>query len=111
MRKTPGKGIAIDAQGAKDFANSKKMEPLYFASLAVLHGAGHNAGFNHSQVENVGQPRYGQKLENCAIMCNGSTINNYGTKIEYMDRSHNSLYIERMKQLFGTKKSSVNYKK
>lgn len=110
---TPGKGIAIDVQGAKDFADKIKMNPLYFASLAVVHGAGHNAGFNHSTQDpySVAPSRYGQNKNNCAIMCSGWTVENNGTKIDYMDKSLNSLYIERMKQVFGVNKSSVNYKK
>jgi hypothetical protein len=107
-----GKGIAIDAQGAKDFAKDKKMNPIYFSSLAVLHGAGHNAGFNHSTYDpySSAQPRYGQNAYNCAIMSSGWTINKNGTKINYIDKFLNSLYIEKMKQQFGTNKSSVNYK-
>ncbi len=113
MCKTPGKGIAIDAQGAKDFAKSKKMNLIYFASLSVLHGAGHNAGFNHSAANPYYESpsRYGQDMKNCAIMATGSIVDRNGIKIKYMDKSLNSLYIERMKKLFGTKKSSVNYQK
>ena len=110
---TPERGIAIDAQGAKDFAKSKKMNPIYFASLAVLHGAGHNAGFNHSAADPYYESpsRYGQDMENCAIMASGKIVDINGINVNYMEKSRNSLYIKRMKQLFGTKKSSVNYKK
>ncbi|MBO7488663.1 MAG: RHS repeat-associated core domain-containing protein, partial [Bacteroidales bacterium] len=107
-----GNYIAIDASGLRSVANNLGFDKIEMAALTILHGVGHNAGFNHS--DNLqSQRRFNQTEENAAIMISGSKLAMQKSKgLNYiMNSKHNSKYIERMKTVFGTNKAQSNYEK
>ena len=105
-----GNYIAIDAQGVTSLANNLDFDKNEMSVLSILHGAGHNAGFNHSD-ENPWSKRFGQNSENAAIMIGGSGLKDRKSKgLNYiMNPNHNTKYTERMRSVFGTKKAQSNY--
>ena len=110
FNKPLGQGIAIDAKGVADRANMMKVDVMDYAALTVLHGAGHNATFNHSDEANS---RYGQLPDNCAIMTSGNTVETWSRKGEFgrfLNPTRNGTYRDIMKEKFGNKPAKVNYK-
>lgn len=80
------------------------------AALAILHGAGHNAGFNHSD-DIRSSRRFSQNSENAAIMISGTGLAGQKSRgLDYiMNPNQNEKYIERIQTVFGTKKAQSNY--
>ena len=100
--------VAIDANaiaGAAAYFNKDKDD---MSTFLVLHGLGHNAGFNHSG--ETGE-RFEQSLTNAAIMVGGqsqSWIRNRSFDF-IMGKYNNSRYVSRIKEVFGNNKSQSNY--
>ena len=107
-----GNYIAIDASGLESAASNLGFDKTEMAALTILHGAGHNAGFNHSD-DLQSQRRFGQTSDNAAIMIGGTMLSHQKNKgLDYiMSPESNSKYVERMKSVFGTNKASNNYDK
>ncbi len=105
-----GNYIAIDASGLKSVANNLGFDKFEMAALTILHGAGHNAGFNHSD-DSDWHLRFGQNPDNASIMISGPMLDYQKNKgLNYiMNPERNSKYVERMKSVFGTNKAHSNY--
>ena len=105
-----GNYIAVDASGLSSIANLLGFDKTEMAALTILHGAGHNAGFNHSD-DIISSRRFGQDKENAAIMLSGPALK--GQRDNGLDNimhpDHNKKYIERMQTVFGSKKAHSNY--
>ena len=103
-----GNYIAIDTFGLKSVANNLGFDKVEMAALTILHGAGHNAGLNHSDEI---PKRFDQNSENAAIMISGSGLKGIKNKgLNYiMNPNQNTKYTERMQTVFGTKKAHSNY--
>ena len=100
--------ITLEASLIKETAERLKIPLLDFAAMEILHGAGHNVGFNHSD-ETFPVPRYGQNTNNCSIMCGSFNSDNYKAR---MGMGTNGTYIDVMsntKHGFGTKKATAKY--
>ena len=105
-----GNYIAIDASGLKSAAYNLGFDKFEMAALTILHGAGHNAGFNHSDDISWSR-RFDQNTDNASIMSSGNWLKYEKNKgLNYiMSPERNSKYVERMKSVFGTNKAHSNY--
>ena len=107
-----GNYIAVDASGVNSIANVLGFDKTEMAALTILHGAGHNAGFNHSD-DIKSSCRFGQDKANAAIMISAPCLAGQRNRSldHIMNPEHNSKYAERMRTVFGTNKARSNYEK
>ena len=107
-RTRKGDIICIDANALESAAARLNTDSKTMGAFLIMHGAGHNAGMNHSNE----LPRdEGQSDLTAAIMMSGnakSWFSNRSANIA-MNKDMNSFYIEKMRTMFGNKKATSNY--
>ncbi len=103
-----GDVIGIDITALESAAARINIEVPTMAAFLILHGAGHNAGMNHSNE----LPRDNKQDQfNAAIMMSGGAESWFKNRSidSVLDKNNNGYYIERMKASFGNNKSTRNY--
>ena len=107
-RSQKGDIIGIDVNALESAAARLKTDSKTMGAFLIMHGAGHNAGMNHSN-EQTRDNR--QSKHTAAIMMGGdahSWFNNRNMDI-VLNKNNNSFYNEKMKAVFGNNKASSNY--
>ncbi len=115
-----GKFIAISAGDAKGFAKLTHSKVSTAIAFLIMHGRGHNAGAgnNHDATDAEVMTEGGNiigRIEGGYVKTSSGVRffekSKIYTRLEvYMTKSLNSGYIEKIKEIFGNKASSDNYK-
>ncbi len=95
--------IGLDANNLSGAAKIFGTSSEKMGAFLVLHGAGHNANLNHSDVDGR---RDDQNPYNASIMNSGNRNANINNLLR---RETNSKYIEAINQYFGGRKSQATY--
>ena len=101
--------IGLDADGVVGAAKAMGEKTAEMGAFLIMHGAGHNATFGHSNTGSR-ETNFRCHQDNAAIMVNGDYMRSKALSIDYVSNpARNSKYIQKMKETFGNAPARDNY--